>query len=178
MFSLRNRPEKLAEGSLFCLFLKLVQINFIFTDNVRILYIYLALEPDIFTLQVNIPTTVLLTVNDKLVLSINTFLYSDVKNKLCFILCQDKTFEDKMNCQFQRVLSVSQYSLQMFIFQLVEACHQYNKHKTDIIKINWGKIMCRHVPKVPYGSYATVHVRHSYCYCKILIQLFVVNIDI
>jgi hypothetical protein len=25
---------------LFCLFLKLVQINFIFTDNVRILYIY------------------------------------------------------------------------------------------------------------------------------------------
>jgi hypothetical protein len=33
-------PEKLAEGSLFCLFLKLVQINFIFTDNVRILYIY------------------------------------------------------------------------------------------------------------------------------------------
>jgi hypothetical protein len=26
-----------------------------------------------------------------------------VKNKLCFILCQDKAFEDKMNCQFQRV---------------------------------------------------------------------------
>jgi hypothetical protein len=24
-------------------------------------------------------------------------------NKLCFILCQDKTFEDKMNCRFQRV---------------------------------------------------------------------------
>jgi hypothetical protein len=24
--------------------------------------------------------------------------------------------------------------MQMFIFQLVEACHQYNKHKTDIIK--------------------------------------------
>ena len=40
MYSLRNRPEKLAEGPLFCLFLKLVQINFIFTDNVRILYIY------------------------------------------------------------------------------------------------------------------------------------------
>ena len=35
-----NRPEKLAKGSLLCLFLKLVQINFIFTDNVRILYIY------------------------------------------------------------------------------------------------------------------------------------------
>jgi hypothetical protein len=33
-----NRPEKLAKGSLCCLFLKLVQINFIFTDNVRILY--------------------------------------------------------------------------------------------------------------------------------------------
>jgi hypothetical protein len=99
----------------------------------------LAIEPDIFTLQVNIPTTVLLTVNDNLVLSINTFLDSDVKNKLCFILCQDKAFEDKMNCQFQRVLSVSQYSLQMFIFQLVEACHQYNKHKTDIIKKKMGK---------------------------------------
>ena len=41
MYSLRNRPEKLAEGSLFCLFLKLVQINFIFTDTVRILYIYI-----------------------------------------------------------------------------------------------------------------------------------------
>jgi hypothetical protein len=41
LYSLRNRPEKLAEGSLFCLFLKLVQINFIFTYNVRtgILYI-------------------------------------------------------------------------------------------------------------------------------------------
>jgi hypothetical protein len=26
-----------------------------------------------------------------------------VKNKLCFILCQDKAFEDKINCQFQRV---------------------------------------------------------------------------
>jgi hypothetical protein len=41
LYSLRNRPEKLVVGSLFCLFLKLVQINFIFTDNVRILYIYL-----------------------------------------------------------------------------------------------------------------------------------------
>ena len=41
MYSLRNRHEKLAKGSLFCLFLKLVQINYIFTDNVRILYIYL-----------------------------------------------------------------------------------------------------------------------------------------
>ena len=40
LYSLRNRPEKLAEGSLFCPFLKLVQIDFIFTDNVRILYIY------------------------------------------------------------------------------------------------------------------------------------------
>jgi hypothetical protein len=40
LYWLRNRHEKLAEGSLFCLFLKLVQINFIFTDNVRILYIY------------------------------------------------------------------------------------------------------------------------------------------
>ena len=44
MYLLRNRPEKLAKGSLFCLFLKLVQINFIFTDNVRILYIYPAIS--------------------------------------------------------------------------------------------------------------------------------------
>jgi hypothetical protein len=34
LYSLRNRPEKFAKGSLCCLFLKLVQINFIFTDNV------------------------------------------------------------------------------------------------------------------------------------------------
>ena len=41
MYSLRNRPEKLAKCSLFCPFLKLVQINLIFTDNVRILHIRL-----------------------------------------------------------------------------------------------------------------------------------------
>ena len=41
LHSLRNRLDKLAKGSLFYLFLKLVQINFIFTDNVRILYIYM-----------------------------------------------------------------------------------------------------------------------------------------
>jgi hypothetical protein len=40
LYSLRNRLEKLAKGSLFYLFLKLVQINFIFSDNVRILYIW------------------------------------------------------------------------------------------------------------------------------------------
>jgi hypothetical protein len=39
LYSLWNRPEKLTKGLLFCLFLKLVQINFIFTDNVHILYI-------------------------------------------------------------------------------------------------------------------------------------------
>ena len=48
------------------------------------------IDPYIFTLQANIPTTALLTVQS-------------VKNKLCFILCQDKAFEDKMDCQFQRV---------------------------------------------------------------------------
>jgi hypothetical protein len=26
-----------------------------------------------------------------------------VKNKLCFFLCQDKAFDDQMNCQFQRI---------------------------------------------------------------------------
>ena len=44
LYSLANRPEKLAEGSLLCLFLKLVQINFIFTDNVRILYISMIIK--------------------------------------------------------------------------------------------------------------------------------------
>ena len=57
----------------------------------------------------------------------------------------------------------------MFIFQLVEVCHQYNKDTTYIIKICnalfvifhqynifGNKIMYRHVPKVPYGSYAPV----------------------
>jgi hypothetical protein len=43
---LRNRPEKLAKGSLFYLFLKLVEINLIFSDNVLILYIYVN-KPDL-----------------------------------------------------------------------------------------------------------------------------------
>jgi hypothetical protein len=43
-----------------------------------------------------------LTVNDKLV-NVSIHVKKRVKNKLCFILCQDKAFEDKMNCQFQRV---------------------------------------------------------------------------
>jgi len=40
LHSLRNRLEKLDKLSLFYLFLKLVQINSIFFDNVRILHIY------------------------------------------------------------------------------------------------------------------------------------------
>ena len=51
MYSLRNRPEKLAKGSLFYLFLKLVQIIFLFTDNVRILYIYGPSHDEITTLD-------------------------------------------------------------------------------------------------------------------------------
>ena len=43
LHSLRNRLEKLAYGSLFYLFLKLVKIDFIFTNNIRILYIYMYL---------------------------------------------------------------------------------------------------------------------------------------
>ena len=38
LYSLRNRLEHLAKGSLFCPFLKLVKIIFLFSDNVRILY--------------------------------------------------------------------------------------------------------------------------------------------
>jgi hypothetical protein len=40
LHSLRNRLEKLDKLSLFYLFLKFVQINYIFFDNVRILHIY------------------------------------------------------------------------------------------------------------------------------------------
>ena len=39
LYLLRNRLEKLVEGSLFYLFLKLIQIDFIFSENVRILYV-------------------------------------------------------------------------------------------------------------------------------------------
>jgi hypothetical protein len=38
---LREMLEKLTRGSIFYLFLKLVQINYIFFDNLRTLYIYL-----------------------------------------------------------------------------------------------------------------------------------------
>ena len=41
LHSLRNRLQKLAKYSFFYLFLKLVQINYIFSDNVRILYMSL-----------------------------------------------------------------------------------------------------------------------------------------
>jgi hypothetical protein len=51
LYSLRNRPEKLAEGSLFCLFLKLVQINFIFTDNVRYTYIVVKYKIHLYSLR-------------------------------------------------------------------------------------------------------------------------------
>lgn len=43
LYSLRNRREKLARGSISLLFLKLVQITFIFVDNIYIdffVYIY------------------------------------------------------------------------------------------------------------------------------------------
>ena len=40
LYSLLNRPEKFEKGSLYNLFLKIVKINYIFSDNVRILYIY------------------------------------------------------------------------------------------------------------------------------------------
>ena len=42
MFSLWNRPEKLVKGSLFFLFIKLLQINFISADNVHIYCLYLS----------------------------------------------------------------------------------------------------------------------------------------
>ena len=40
LYSLRNRLEKLTKSSHFYLFLQLVNINYIFSDNVRILSIY------------------------------------------------------------------------------------------------------------------------------------------
>ena len=72
----------------------------------KVLTLSLGLEPDMFTLQANSPTAVLLTLNDKLVnvsIHVDSDVKKRVKNKLCFILCQDVAFEDKMNCQFQRV---------------------------------------------------------------------------
>jgi hypothetical protein len=46
LHSLQNRPEKLVKGSIFYQFLKLVQINLIFSDNdnVHILSIYVNLK--------------------------------------------------------------------------------------------------------------------------------------
>jgi len=44
LHSPRKMLEKLGKGSLFYLLLKLVQINYIFSDNVRILYIYYVLH--------------------------------------------------------------------------------------------------------------------------------------
>jgi len=41
LHSLRNKPEKFARGMLFYLFLKLVQINFVLSDKITILYTYL-----------------------------------------------------------------------------------------------------------------------------------------
>jgi hypothetical protein len=77
----------------------------------KVLTLSLGLESDIFTLQANTPDNSSFDGQwQTSILShkcINSFLDSDVKkrmkNKLCFILCQDKAFEDKMNCQFQRV---------------------------------------------------------------------------
>jgi hypothetical protein len=48
-----------------------------------------------FTLQANSPTAVLLTLNDKLVnvsIHVDSDVKKRVKNKLCFILCQDIAF--------------------------------------------------------------------------------------
>ena len=77
---------------------------------------------------------------------LNSFLDSDVKkrvkNKLCFILCQDKAFEDKMNCQFQRV-SYSKITVPIANVYLLTSA-QYNKHKTDIIKICNGLFVIFH----------------------------------
>ena len=50
------------------------------SSKVKVLTLSLGLEPDIFTLQANSPTTVLLTVNDKLVNV--SFLDSDVKKRV------------------------------------------------------------------------------------------------
>jgi len=43
LHSLRNRLEKLAKYLFFYLFLKLVQINYIFSDNVNVRILYMSL---------------------------------------------------------------------------------------------------------------------------------------
>jgi hypothetical protein len=56
-------------------------VELIFSNiSSKVLTLSLGLEPDIFTLQANSPTTVLLTVNDKLVNV--SFLDSDVKKRV------------------------------------------------------------------------------------------------
>jgi len=44
LYSLRNRPEKIATGLFFYPFLKLLQINYIVSHNVCILYILMISE--------------------------------------------------------------------------------------------------------------------------------------
>ena len=73
----------------------------------KVLTLSLGLEPDIFILQANSPDNSYFDGQWQASKCINSFLDSDVKkrvkNKLCFFLCQDKTFDDQMNCQFQRI---------------------------------------------------------------------------
>ena len=49
MHWLDNRPVKLVLDSFFCMFLKPVQTNFIFSDNITILYIYFFVKYQYFT---------------------------------------------------------------------------------------------------------------------------------
>jgi hypothetical protein len=63
------------------------------------------------------------------ILSSKALSWQKIKHNLfftCFLTSESRN---------ELIQLLSQYSLQMFIFQLVEVCHQYNKHKTDIIKI-------------------------------------------
>ena len=46
---LDNRPVKLVLDSFFCMFLKPVQTNFIFSDNITLLYIYFFVKYQYFT---------------------------------------------------------------------------------------------------------------------------------
>ena len=82
LHSLRNRLEKLAKCSFFYLFLKLLQINFIFSDNVRILHIYVGFISDICTddIQINHFTS------DNTDVRIRTSIR--IINIVCFLVCK------------------------------------------------------------------------------------------
>jgi hypothetical protein len=70
MHSLRNRLEKIAKGLLFYLFIKVVQINYIFSDNVQkvctFFFVYCIFTLHIHSKVINIVSINTLLINNDL----------------------------------------------------------------------------------------------------------------